>query len=487
MSTIDLSVPTAVHVVGAGGAGMGAIASVLRSMGHHVSGSDLRDGPVVARLRAEGVPVAIGHHPHNLGDAAIVAISSAIGDTNPEVRAAASRRVPVVRRSDILPAIASTRRTIAVAGTHGKTTTSSMLALVLVEAGLRPSFIIGGDVNEIGTGAMWDAGEWFVVEADESDRTFLALDAEVVVVTSVEPDHLEAYDGAPGALAEAFGRFLAAARHRIVCADDAGAARLGAAVGAVTYGTSRDADFRMVDVSLQMPMSAFDLFEGRTELGRIALPTPGLHNARNAAAAVVAAMAAGASFDDAARALARFGGVARRFEFRGDAAGVTFVDDYAHLPSEVAAALAAARTGDWRRVVCVFQPHRYSRIACVGADFAHSFVEADHVVLTEIYPSGEPPRPGVTSKIVLDAVLDSHPWSSVTWLPRLDEVADWLEDRLRPGDLCLTLGAGDLTSTPDVVMERLSSRGRSEQPEMAAGSGSRSRLSGATRAARDLT
>ena len=466
MSPVDLSTPTAIHVVGAGGAGMGAIASVLRSMGHRVSGSDLRDGPVVARLRAEGVPVAIGHDPANLGDAAIVAISSAITDGNPEVRAAAGRGVPVVRRSEILPAIASSRRTIAVAGTHGKTTTSSMLALALLEAGLNPSFIIGGDVNEIGTGAMWDTGEWFVLEADESDRTFLAIDAEVVVVTSVESDHLESYDGAPAALAEAFGTFLAGADRRIVCADDPGAAQLGSVVGAVTYGTDRDADFRMVDVSLRMPECAFDLWNSKTRLGRITLPTPGLHNARNAAAAVVAAVAAGASFDDAARAMARFGGVARRFEFRGDAAGVTFVDDYAHLPSEVAAALAAARTGDWGRVVCVFQPHRYSRVASIGSDFARSFAEADHLVLTGIYPSGEAPRPGVTSKIVLDAVLDARPWSSVTWLPRLDEVADWLEVRLRPGDLCLTLGAGDLTSIPDILIERLGVRGQ-QQPERA--------------------
>ena len=465
MTRLDLSTPTWVHVVGAGGAGMGAIASVLRSMGHRVSGSDLRDGPVVARLRAEGVPVAIGHDPANLGDAAVVAISSAIGDGNPEVRAAEGRGIPVVRRSDILPAIASARRTIAVAGTHGKTTTSSMLALVLVEAGLNPSFIIGGDVNEIGTGAAWDRGEWFVVEADESDRTFLSLPAEVAVVTNVESDHLESYGGAPDTLAEAFGRFLSQARHRVVCADDPGTARLAAVVGgAVTYGTDPGADFRMTDVSLQMPLASFDLWHRDRRLGRIELPTPGIHNARNAAAATVAGLAAGASFEDAARALARFGGVARRFEFRGDVAGITFVDDYAHLPSEVAAALAAARTGGWRRVVCVFQPHRYSRMATIGSDFAHSFVEADQIVLTGIYPSGEAPRPGVTTKIVLDAVLDAHPWSSVAWLPRLDEVAGWLEGRLRPGDLCLTLGAGDLTSVPDLVIERLEARAHHSKP-----------------------
>ena len=441
---------------------MGAVASVLHAMGHRVTGSDLRDGPVVARLRAEGVPVAIGHDAANIGEASLVAISSAIGESNPEVRAAAQRSIPVVRRSELLPAIAAQRRTIAVAGTHGKTTTSSMLALVLVEAGVRPSFIIGGDVNEIGTGAMWDGGDWFVVEADESDGTFLSLDAEIAVVTSVEADHLEAY-GSFDALRDAFGRFLAAAPQRIVCADDPGVIALGASAGAVTYGTAEGADYRMVDVSLQMPMSSFELQHRGDVLGRVSLPTPGLHNARNAAAAVVAALTAGASFDAAVRALERFGGVARRFEFRGEAGGVTFVDDYAHLPSEVSAAVAAARCGPWRRVVCVFQPHRYSRVASIGPDFADCFVGADHLILTGIYPSGEAPRPGVTSKIVLDAVLDAHPWSAVTWLRRLDEVADWLTGELRPGDLCLTLGAGDLTAVPDMVIERL---------EAAAGSGS---------------
>ena len=456
---LDLSSPTAVHVVGAGGAGMGAIASVLRSMGHRVTGSDLRDGPIVARLRAEGIPVAIGHDPDNIGDAALVAISSAIRDNNPEVQAAVRRQIPVVRRSDILPAIASNRRTIAVAGTHGKTTTTSMLALVLVEAGLNPSFIIGGDVNEIGTGAAWNSGEWFVVEADESDRTFLSLPADVALVTNVEPDHLESYGGSASALFEAFGQFLEGANHKVVCADDPDAARLAALFDdTVTFGTDPEADYRMSDVSLQMPLSSFDLWHRDYRLGRVELPVPGMHNALNAAAATVAALTAGATFEDAMRALARFGGVARRFEFRGDVDGITFVDDYAHLPREISAALAASRAGDWRRVVCVFQPHRYSRVASIGTDFADSFVEADELVLTGIYPSGEAPIPGVTTKIVLDAVLDAHPWAAVTWLPRLDEVADWLEGRLRPGDLCLTLGAGDLTSVPDLVIERLETR-----------------------------
>ncbi len=459
MAPLDLSRPTRVHVVGAGGAGMGAIASVLRAMGHEVTGSDLKESQVTERLRAEGVPVSIGHDPANVGAAAVVAISSAIGATNPEVQAARRAGISVVVRSEVLPAIASVRRTIAVAGTHGKTTTSSMLALVLVEAGLNPSFVIGGDLNEIGTGGVWGEGDWFVIEADESDRTFLALDPAVAVVTSIEPDHLEAYGEDRGELESAFATFLEGAEARIVCADDPTAATLARSMKAVTYGTHADADYQMTAIDRSMPVVAFDLSHRGHELGRIELPTPGLHNARNAAAAAVTAMTVGAPFDAAVEALGRFGGVARRFEFRGAVNGVTFVDDYAHLPSEVAAALAAARDGDeWDRIVCVFQPHRYSRIAAVGADFAHSFTAADHLVVTEIYPSGESPRPGVSAKIVVDGVLDAHPRSSVTWLARLDEVASWLAPRLKPGDLCLTLGAGDLTTLPDMVMERLEAR-----------------------------
>ena len=451
---IDLGRPRRVHVVGAGGAGMAAIASVLHSMGHGVTGSDLRESAVTERLRAEGVPVTIGHDAANVAGAEALAVSTAIPERNPEVRAAREAGVPVLRRGEILPAISAERRTIVVAGTHGKTTTSSMLALVLVEANLHPSFIIGGDVNEIGSGAVWDDGEWFVIEGDESDRTFLTLGAEIALVTNVEPDHLETYDNDPEQLRAAFARFLAEARVRVVCADDPGSADLGAEVGAITYGTAAGADYRMVDVTRGRASTAFTIERHGEELVRIELPTPGLHNARNAAGAVVVGLEAGAPVDAATRALARFGGVARRFEFRGEEGGVTFVDDYAHLPTEVEAAVAAARDGDWERVVCVFQPHRFSRTAALWPEFAHSFTGADRVIVTDIYSAGETPRPGVTGKLVVDAVLDAHPWSDVAWLPRLDDVTDWLSTRLRPGDLCLTLGAGDLTNLPDVVLER---------------------------------
>lgn len=455
----DLSTPRRVHLVGAGGAGMGAIATVLHAMGHTVSGSDLKGGPVLERLRVEGMEMHVGHDPAHVGDAELVAISTAIPDQNSEVTAARKRDLPVLRRKDILPAISAQRRTIVVAGTHGKTTTSSMLAMALVEADAHPSFIIGGDVNEIGSGAVWAEGDWFVIEGDESDRTFLSLGAEVAVVTNVEPDHLETYNNDPAQLEAAFVEFASAATTRVYCADDAGARALAALVPGVTYGTAEDADYRMVDIERARASVSFRIVHGDIELAQVELPTPGMHNARNACAAIVTTVLIGADADGAARALGRFGGVARRFEFRGVVDGITFVDDYAHLPTEVEAAIQAASDGGWNRVMCVFQPHRYSRTAALWQDFACSFDGADTVVVTDIYSSGETPRPGVTGKLVADAVLDANAWASVAWMPRLDDVASWLASRLRPGDLCLTLGAGDLTGLPDQVIGRLSGPG----------------------------
>ncbi|HEX7094583.1 MAG TPA: UDP-N-acetylmuramate--L-alanine ligase [Acidimicrobiales bacterium] len=456
----DLSRPLAVHVVGVGGAGMSAIASVLAAMGHRVSGSDLKASPGLDRLAALGVRVHVGHDAAHVAGADVVAISSAIPDRNPEVVAARERGIPVLRRAEILAAIAAQRRTVAVAGTHGKTTTSSMLALVLVEAGLRPSFIIGGDVNEIGSGASWSDGELFVVEADESDGTFVELGADSVVVPNIEPDHLEHYGNDFGNLVAAFERFVSAAPgSRVLCADEpntmALAERLRAdGVDVVTYGTDGRADHRIVDVTRTRTSTTFTVVsrEGRHTLE---IPVPGLHNARNAVAAFVTGTLLGAPVDAARRALARFAGVARRLQFRGEANGITFVDDYAHLPSEVAAAIDAARDGGWSRVVCVFQPHRYSRTESLWRDFADAFEGADVIAITDVYAAGERPRPGVTGRLVVNAVLDAHPWHRVAYLPRRGDLVTYLRNELRPGDLCLTLGAGDITSLPDEVQAAL--------------------------------
>ena len=453
---VDLAELTAIHVVGAGGAGMNAIAAVLLSMGHSVSGSDLRESAGVNRLRSMGARIEVGHDASNIGDASLICRSTAVPDSNVEILAALDAGRVVLSRAEILAAICSNKQTIAVAGTHGKTTTSSMLALALTAAGLEPSFIVGGDLNDIGSGAVWnDQGELFVVEADESDGTFLKVGAATAIVTNLESDHLD-YFGDYDALVQAFTEFLDAVDGpRIVCIDDPGAAGLATEVGGcLTYGTADNADYRVVGINSSRYASNFEVIRGGKRITKCDLPVPGIHNVLNATAAFATAVEMGADPDLVATALARFAGVARRFEFRGEHQGVVYVDDYAHLPTEVSAVLAAARTGDWERIVAVFQPHRYSRTAELWREFGDSFVDADHIVLTGVYGAGESPRPGITGDLLVRAILDDHPKSSVTYLPGREQVADYLDSILRPGDLCLTMGAGDLTSVADEVQSR---------------------------------
>jgi UDP-N-acetylmuramate--alanine ligase len=453
---IDLSSPRRIHVVAIGGAGMSAIAIVLAQMGHRVTGSDLAPTELVRdRLAAVGVAVVVGHDAGNVGDAEIVAISTAVPSDNAEVVAATERDLPVVRRGELLGAMCATRPAIAVAGTHGKTTTSSMLAVALRGAGLDPSYIVGGDVAQLGGSAHWGHGDQFVVEADESDGTFIAFPRAAAIVTNVEPDHLDHYGGF-GPLLDAFGRLVHETDGPVViCADDPLAAEFASGSGALTYGTSPEADVRMVDLRGEPDGSTWRLVrDGRPDL-HLRVPVPGDHNARNATAAAVMAIEVGAEPSLVASALEAYGGVARRYEARGHAGGVTFVDDYAHLPTEVRAAIAAGHQGGHRRVVCVFQPHRYSRTEKLWRTFADSFEGADLLVLSDIYPAGEAPRPGIDGTLVLRAVLDAHPRQPVVYLPGLDDLATYVPRLLRPGDLCLSLGAGDLTTMPDRWREAL--------------------------------
>jgi UDP-N-acetylmuramate--alanine ligase len=453
---IDLSSPRRIHVVAIGGAGMSAIAIVLAEMGHRVTGSDLAPADLVReRLATVGVPVVVGHDPGNIGDAEIVAVSTAVPADNAEVVAATERDLPVVRRGELLAAMCTTRPAIAVAGTHGKTTTSSMLAVALRGADLDPSYIVGGDVAQLGGSAHWGAGDAFVVEADESDGTFIAFPRAAAIVTNVEPDHLEHYGGF-GPLLDAFGRLVHETNGPVViCADDPLAAELAAGTDAITYGTASDADVRMADLRGEPDGSSWRLVrDGAPDL-HLSVPVPGDHNARNATAAAVMAIELGAEPSLVARALETYGGVARRYEARGEAGGVTFVDDYAHLPTEVRAALGAAQQGRHRRVVCVFQPHRYSRTEKLWSTFADAFEGADLLVLSDVYPSGEAPRPGIDGTLVLRAVLDAHPRQPVVYLPTLDDLATFVPRLLRSGDLCLSLGAGDLTTMPDRWREAL--------------------------------
>jgi len=457
---LDLAAPRRLHVVNVGGAGMSAIAVVLAQMGHRVSGTDERETPFLPPLRALGVDVAVG--PAGLDDATgvdAVITSTATPADHPDVRAARAAAVPVRHRRDALAAICAERSVLAVAGTHGKSTTTGMVATVLDGVGDGAGYLAGTRITALGGNADWRTGPGFVVEADESDGTFLRLGATDAIVTNLEADHLS-YWGTEEALVDAFRRFVAdLPGTAVLCLDDPGSAGLvDAARRPLTYGTDPAADVRISDVGPAGIGVRFRLHhDGRTV--DVEVPAaPGLHNARNAAGALAACLVRGVPLVDGARALGRFAGVARRFEQRGVAAGVTFVDSYDHLPTEVAAALAAARTGPFERVVCAFQPHRYTRTRDLAHTFADAFVDADVLGVTELYTAGEAPIPGVSGRLVLDAVTAAHPGLDATFLPDLDAAEGWLLDVLRPGDLCLTLNAGDLTTVPDRVLGALRDR-----------------------------
>ena len=454
--SLDLSGPRRLHIVGVGGVGMSAYAAILAELGHRVSGSDLRDHPRLDRLRLLGVDCLVPQTGANVpADADAVIISSAVPNTNVEVRAAIAAGIPVISRADALAAIAATRRGLGVAGTHGKTTTSSMAALILRAAGFQPSFLIGSELNEVGTNAGLGAGEWLVVEADESDGTFLRLPLQAAIVTNVDNDHLWFW-GDMATLRDAFTRFVDGVDGPVVlCADDPYLAGLAAdRPAAITYGFSDAARYRASDYRGGPTGSVFELERDGASLGELRLPVLGRHHAQNAAGAAAAALELGAPFAAVRDALAGFGGVARRFQHRGDVNGVTIVDDYALLPTEIDATIRAAREGGWDRVIAVFQPFRYARTAVMWREFADAFVAADQVILTEVCGYHEQPIPGITGQLLVRAVLDAHPDLPVAYFPHRAELAELVPRYARPGDVILTLGGGDITTLPDELLAR---------------------------------
>ncbi len=455
---LDLALQHRLHVVGVGGPGMSAIAIALAEMGHDVSGSDLRDRQVLERVRAARVAVHIGHDRAHVHGVDAVTASTAVPERNVELDEARRTGVRVLSRAGMLASITGRAKSLAVAGTHGKTTTSSMLMLILAEAGLRPSFVIGGDVTDLGTGAQWTHGEWCVVEADESDGTHLELPLHGTILTNVELDHLDHY-GSFEAIVAGFDRYLAQVPGpKVVSADDPVASSLARRHEVVTYGLGDDADVQAFD--LRAAGGSFDFALRRNGpdgqvYGRVTLPLRGEHNVANATAAAAMALEIGVGFDAVATALSRFGGVARRFDVRGVHEGATFVDDYAHLPSEIAAALSAARgSGDpWTRVIAVFQPNRFNRIAEMWHEYHSAFVDADVVVLTEIFPSGTTPIPGVTGKLIVNAVTAAHPEQRVVWLPRRDDLVAFVAAEARAGDVVISMGCGDIATFPAEVLD----------------------------------
>lgn len=455
-TSLDLGKPLKIHVVGVAGPGMSAIAIALAEMGHSVSGSDIREQDVLERLRAAGVEVHLGHSRQYVHGCDAIAYSTAVPDDNIERDEATAINVPSLHRSQMLAAVCARAKAIGVAGTHGKTTTSSMLMLIFAEANLRPSFVIGGDVTSVGTGAQWTGGEWLIVEADESDGTHLALPLHSTILTNVEADFLDFY-GSMDDVVASFDNYLGAiAGPKVLCSDDDRCTQLAERHDVITYGTAPGADFVAERINAGAGAFTFDVVHHGENLGSVSLPLRGIHNVRNATGAIAMAISLGVPFDVSVSALAKFGGVARRFDVRGADEGVTFVDDYAHLPAEIAAVLAAARSsGDsWKRVIAVFQPNRFNRMASMSADYRDAFVDADIVVLTEIYASGTTPIPGVTGKWVVNAVLDAHPGTTMVWMPRREDLIEYLARTLRDGDVCISMGCGDVASLPDEVKQR---------------------------------
>jgi UDP-N-acetylmuramate--alanine ligase len=434
---------------------MSAIAIALAEMGHDVSGSDLREHPVLDRVRAARAKVSVGHDRTLVHGVDAVTASTAIPERNIELDEARLTGVAVLRRAGMLASICAQAKSLAVAGTHGKTTTTSMLMLMLAEAGLRPSFVVGGDVTDVGTGAQWTGGEWLVVEADESDGTHLELPLYGTILTNVEVDHLDHY-GSFESIIDGFDTYLGQVEGpKVVCFDDPIAQRLAVGHAAVTYGQQDGADVQAVDIRAANGAFVFDVLSRGERLGTIELPMRGIHNVVNATGAIAMAVEIGVDFVAIREALAKFGGVARRFDVRGTDGGVTFVDDYAHLPSEIAAVLAASRhSGDsWQRVIAVFQPNRYNRISEIWRDYANAFVDADIVVLTDIYSSGTMPIPGVTGKLIVNAVTEADSTQRVIWLPQRSDLVAFVAREARDGDIVLSMGCGDIATFPSEVLD----------------------------------
>jgi UDP-N-acetylmuramate--alanine ligase len=452
-----------VHFVGIGGIGMSGIAELLVNLGYDVSGSDARRSDITDRLASLGVRVLAGHERQHVGDADVVVTSSAIAADNAEIAEARARHIPVIPRAEMLAELMRLRVGIAIAGAHGKTTTTSMIALMLERAGLDPTAVIGGRLSAFGSNARLGGGRYIVVEADESDRSFLKLSPTIAVVTNIDREHVESY-GSFNALADAFAQFSDRVPFYgavVACADDppvrALLSRLTRRV--ITYGFAHDANVRGVDPAadgasagclVQWRMGA--LPDGSGE-GRLRLSVPGRHNLQNALAAVAVGLELGVPLSRVLAALGEFRGVERRYESRGEAGGVRVVDDYAHHPTEIAAVLQAARGGQPSRIIAVFQPHRFSRTRDLLDDFGPALSHADVVVLTDIYAAGEAPLSNVTVDALADAIRPAV--SELHVVPQLDDVPRTVAELARPGDLVLTLGAGSIGSVSGRVVEAL--------------------------------
>jgi UDP-N-acetylmuramate--alanine ligase len=458
-----------VHMVGVGGTGMSGIAELLANLGYAVSGSDLRRTRVTDHLAGLGVAVHEGHATAHVGDAEAVVVSSAVRESNPEVAEARRRGLPVVPRGEMLAELLRLREGIAVAGSHGKTTTTSMIAVVLDHAGLDPTVVIGGRLSAFGSGARLGGGKYMVVEADESDRSFLRLRPAMAVMTNIDLEHMESYRGLDD-LQQSFSAFAGATPPGgavVACADDANLAAVlpGVPRSVVTYGIdSPDADFTAHRIAMGPEGTTCEVRRrdaaaplGWTPAGRLRIQVPGRHNLLNALAALAVADRLGIEPRAAEEALAAFRGAERRFERKGEVGGVLVIDDYGHHPTEIAAVLAAARPTLERRILVAFQPHRYTRTRALLEAFGPALAGADEIVLAPIYAAGEDPIPGVTDE-ALAAAVRAGSGRPVHRAASLDDVVPVVLERARPGDAVITLGAGSIASVPVRLLDALAAR-----------------------------
>lgn len=451
-----------IHLVGIGGSGMSGIAEVLLTLGYKVSGSDLQASDTTRRLEELGGKIFIGHQEANVGEAQVVVISSAVSPQNPEVTAAKSRQIPVIPRAEMLAELMRLKFGVAIAGAHGKTTTTSMVANVLAQGGLDPTMVIGGKVNALGSHARLGRGDLLVAEADESDGSFLRLSPTIVAVTNLDREHLDHY-GTMDRLMDAFVEFVNKVPFyglAVVCADDE---RLRSLFPRIvkryyTYGLREQdgwsPDFKATEINVKQWGAEFRAhFRGRN-LGPFRLAVPGIHNVSNALAAIAVGIELDVPVDLIRKGLAAFTGVERRFHLRGEAGGVMVVDDYGHHPTEIKAVLTAAKQGWDRRLVVLFQPHRYSRSRDLMEEFIHAFDQADLLFLTEIYAAGEQPIPGVSGTKLAETVRSGgHP--AVTFVEQKQHLPDQVLPYLKPGDLVITLGAGDIWKAGTGLLARL--------------------------------
>ncbi len=454
MRAMPLSIGT-IHFVGIGGIGMSGIAEILHNLGYKVRGSDQADNANVKRLSALGIPIEIGHRPENLGDAQVLVISSAVKPTNPEVVEARGRLSPVVRRAEMLAELMRLKWSVAIGGTHGKTTTTSMVAAMLDTAGLDPTVINGGIINAYGTNARLGGGDWIVVEADESDGTFVRLPSVISVVTNIDPEHLDFY-GTFENVQAAFKQFVENIPFygfAVLCIDHPVVQALIPQIDRriVTYGMNPQADIHAINVMMAPTGARFDVelrdrFTGATRVLRnIALPMLGNHNVQNALAAIGVAVEMGIEDDTIRRAMANFSGVKRRFTRTGEVRGITVIDDYGHHPVEISAVLKAARSGCRGHVIAVVQPHRYSRVASLFEQFCSCFNDADAVIVADIYAAGEAPIDGI-SRDSLVAGLKQRGHRNVRALEAPEALAGLVKDMAKPGDMVVCLGAGTVTN-----------------------------------------